>query len=97
MFEMEFERNSFSPEGELLAAVILRAVQDLVTPAVMTDEATVRSARRWLFSNEEDEFSFLWVCDQLKLKEIGRIRRFARENALDPDDPKRRAIFRRRK
>jgi hypothetical protein len=54
-----FEQAQNAPERKLLAAMIRRALLDLL------DTRTSPDAALWIRSNRRGEFSFRWVCEHL--------------------------------
>ncbi len=55
-----------TPEKGLLAALLERAILDLVG----NDQREVEAAQEWIFDETADEdtrFSFSWVCNQLDI------------------------------
>lgn len=57
-----------SPERRLLLAILERAILDYVG----NDEREMREAEEWLFgweddSEDDDSFSFVWLCKELDL------------------------------
>lgn len=57
-----------SPERRLLLAILERAILDFVG----NDSREIQGSSDWIFSdgdneNYENEFSFVWVCEQLDL------------------------------
>lgn len=60
----------------LLTAIMERAVRDGIGTA-WTEKVVLKEARCWIHSNEEQEWSFLWVVNELLLssKFVHRIRR----------------------
>lgn len=58
-----------TPERNLLAAVLARAICDAFGSS-FADSGTIRSAKRWLASEEIHDFSFFWVCQNLELDPV---------------------------
>lgn len=66
--QMIFRRIDEIPEHELLIAMIMRSILDIMEPTAGLPQREIRSAKFWLISEEEKEpFSFLWclkhICD----------------------------------
>ncbi|RIL07512.1 MAG: hypothetical protein DCC75_09965 [Proteobacteria bacterium] len=63
----DLPKTTGTPERRLLLAVLERAILDYVG----NDAVECKAAEEWLFSEsdeeEMDEFTFLWVCQQLDL------------------------------
>jgi len=55
-----------SPERNLLAAVLDRAIADLCN-GTTDSEGFKGDARRWIYSSNKNENSFLWICHNLEL------------------------------
>lgn len=53
-----------TPEERLFIAIIQRAVLDANLPSY---EEFRLSAKRWLFSEKKDEWTFVWLSEQLGL------------------------------
>lgn len=68
-------------EHELLTAIVQRACLDVQG----NDMANRRDARRWLLSDDNSEWTFLWICEHLKLssKVVKRFRMLAISSNLD--------------
>lgn len=58
-------RGTRIPERILLIAVIVRAVQDIVSlPPTHIEH---KKARRWIYSKDTSRFSFRWYCQETEL------------------------------
>lgn len=65
-----------SPERNLLAAILQRAVMDAFNESMDIKSHIKSDARVWLFlSKRTDSFSFLWIMEQLELDPVS-FRRF---------------------
>ena len=58
----EIDERAFDAERRLLSAVIRRAYTDLWQTV---DQNAARDARKWVESEDEQEFSFCWACGEL--------------------------------
>ena len=47
---------------KLIAAVLLQAVSDLCLPKNKRNEIFISSARTWVLSSDNHEYSFEWCC-----------------------------------
>jgi len=66
------------PEKALLAAVLQRAIVDLLRPLPQVDNPLERKRIRcWFLSRGRDPFSFLWICEELDLNPALLIQRFS--------------------
>lgn len=68
------ERDQGSPERNLLAAVLMRAIQDFAQIHCRRDGSSVfvtgrnsENARDWIVDDNIERFSFIWICWQLDL------------------------------
>lgn len=64
--EQWMARCDFLPERMLIAAIIARAILDVVAD-VNIKKTTRFNACRWFVSGEIGEFSFLWCCEAVDL------------------------------
>jgi len=53
---------TISPERFLVWHIIERAVKDATMERIFMEKKDVKGAIRWLFSDEESPWSFLWNC-----------------------------------
>lgn len=69
----------------LMEAVVERAIRDAIGTAY-TERENIRDARKWLHSNDDCAWSFLWMAKELKLtsKFINRIRSKIPESSTLP-------------
>lgn len=58
---------SLLPEQQLIAAVVLRAINDCFPPRGMSGhtEANIQEARDWIFSDEDRVMSFIWCLENI--------------------------------
>lgn len=56
---------AIAPERVLLAALLERAILDLVVPTCKFERYEERALRRWFLDKESEPFSFCWVCEHL--------------------------------
>jgi hypothetical protein len=61
-----------TPEKSLIAAILDRAIRDIVNPADCTymlkyKNTNKRSAVAWLRQRHNEPFSFLWICQHLDI------------------------------
>ncbi len=63
-FDLLKESSQREPEKRLLSAVIIRALCDL---SCTNKQEVRRDARQWFESRKKHPFSFLWICQHLKL------------------------------
>jgi hypothetical protein len=70
-------------EKKLLLAVLARALSD-----TLLDGETRRAASLWLSSDDEDKFSFLWICEHLDLDPAYLIESWAQHQT----NPRRRTL-----
>ena len=55
------------PHRNLIAAIIGRCLADITLKRESTKREEIREARRWLFSEDVDPWSFSWCCVVLNL------------------------------
>lgn len=64
----EWIQKSLSPDQRLIAALLRRAIMDIVNTACDISAADKQAAKRWMFSSlNKTPFSFLWCCEALEL------------------------------
>ncbi len=73
---IEDDFTKLTAEESLLVAIVERAVRDTNLPSY---EKFRDDARRWLRSDSCEEWTFLWICNQLMLSTtcIKRLREYA--------------------
>lgn len=58
-----------NPERALLAAVLQRAIVDLLRPRhLVFSKLEMDRTRLWFLSKDVGPFTFLWICEQLDLQ-----------------------------
>lgn len=58
----------FCPEKQLIFAILFRSIVDATTTACVSKES-VRSAKKWILSDDREPFSFHWIADYLKIND----------------------------
>ena len=69
----EPNEEEFVPEKRLLVAILVRAVRDAYYPKFsecFTFSTHSRDAKRWLTSNSERLFSYIWIKKALNIEHI---------------------------
>ena len=63
---------SLLPEQQLIAAVVLRAINDCFPPRGMSGQslADIQEAKDWIFSDEDRVMSFIWCLENIYPTEL---------------------------
>lgn len=64
-----FHARKPEPNIQLWSAVLERAINDIIKKenAVTTSISDIRESKRWILSDDDDNYSFIWVCSQLNI------------------------------
>lgn len=77
--QLDIDEIEMMPERKMLCAILDTAINDAITTAspewkekkkkksYSEEVRFVKTAREWFVSDEEDEWSFIWVCHELDI------------------------------
>lgn len=66
-FEQLYQRFEMQPEIMLLQAVLGRGIRDAYGECWLVSPVDKRNAQRWIHSDDNSAFSFMWICEHLEL------------------------------